>query len=163
MIKYLKNHLVLIILLTGIWCILSETLSLFTVCLGFFISVISLYILKLIQPYRNKDYSSSISIVSILFFFFVLFKDIYFSAFKTIHDLLTNQLNPQFVVTSTKIKRPWLQAIIGNAITLTPGTVTIHVSDGNYTVLWLNPTTIRQKEIKRQLVQNFENILIKED
>lgn len=163
MLSYLKNHLLLIILLTVMWCILSEKISLVTIGAGLVISFFSLYILKIIQPYRNKNYSYSISFFTFILFLVVLIKDIYVSAFKTIMHLMNNQLNPQFVVTSTKIKRPWLQAIIGNAITLTPGTVTVHLSDGNFTVLWLYPSSIRQKEIKHQLVQNFETILMKEE
>lgn len=158
-----KNDFVLLILLSIIWCILSENLSLFNLFLGIIISIITLVTVKLIQPYRNKNYTYAISIIHLCLFLFVVLRDIYLSAFLTIRHLIKNELNPQFVVTSTKIKRPWLQALIGNAITLTPGTVTVHLYDGNYTVLWLYPTSTRQKEIKRQLIQNFEDVLIKED
>ncbi len=56
-----------------------------------------------------------------------------------------------------------LQALIANAITLSPGTVTVHLKDGSYQVLWLYPLTIRQRDIKRHLIQDYEEILIKED
>jgi multicomponent Na+:H+ antiporter subunit E len=161
--QVLKNNFTLVFLLSTIWCILNEKFSLFTLFIGILISVITIYTVKIIQPYRNKNYTYSISIFRFCLFVCIVVKDIYLSAFITIRHLLRKELNPQFVHTSTKIKRPWLQALMGNAITLTPGTVTVHLNDGNYIVLWLYPTTIRNKEIKHCIIQNFENILLKED
>jgi len=161
--RHLKNDSALLILLTCIWCILNGKLNLFHVLFGLFISVLTLILVKLLQPYQNKTYTYTISIYRMCKFIFVVIVDIYISAYKTIQHLIRNEVNPQFVVTSTKLKRPWLQALIGNAITLTPGTVTIQLNDGNYTVLWLYPSTIRQKEIKRLLINNFEHALSKED
>jgi len=161
--RHLKNDSALLILLTCIWCILNAKLNLFHVLFGLFISVLTLVLVKLLQPYQNKTYTYTISIDRLIVFILFVLVDIYISSFDTIRHLIKNEVNPQFVATSTKIKRPWLQALMGNAITLTPGTVTMYLNDGNYTVLWLYPTTIRQKEIKRLIINNYERILSKED
>lgn len=161
--KTTSRPLIQAALLTFIWCVLNEKFTIATIITGLLVSLVTYYILRLIQPNPQKSYSYHISALRLIYFILVVIKEIYFSAFRAIKHILKNEINPQFVATSTKIKSPWLQSLIGNAITLTPGTVTVHLSDGDYTILWLYPLTIRQKDIKRHLIQDFEDILIKED
>lgn len=161
--KTTSRRVILSILLTFIWCVLNEKFNIVTILGGIFVSIVTFFILKLIQPDVKKTYSYNISVLRLIFFIFIVIKEIYVSAFKAIKHILKNEINPQFVATSTRIKRPWLQALIANAITLTPGTVTVHLHEGQYTILWLYPLTIRQKDIKRHLIQDFEDVLIKED
>ena len=151
------------ILLTFIWCVLNGNFDIPTILGGIFVSFITFFLLKLIQPDVKKTYTYDISVFRLIFFIFIVFKEIYVSAFKAIKHILKDEINPQFVSTSSRIKRPWLQALIANSITLTPGTVTIHLHEGNYTILWLYPLTVRQMDIKRHLIQSFEDVLIKED
>lgn len=158
-----SRRVVLSILLTFIWCVLNEQFNITTILSGIFVSFVTFFILKLIQPDVKKQYTYNISALRLIFFLLVVFKEIYVSAYKAIKHILKNEINPQFVATTSRIKRPWLQALIANSITLTPGTVTIHLHEGNYTILWLYPLTIRQKDIKRHLIQDFEDVLIKED
>lgn len=153
----------LIVLLTLIWCILNEKFTIGMIVSGVVGAIITMLFLRIIQPNPKKVYNYNISLLRLLLFFLVLFLDIYKSAFRTIKHLIKNEINPQFVATETRVKNPWMQAIIANAITLTPGTVTIHLSEGSYTVLWLYPLTIRSKDIKTHLIDDFEKILIKED
>jgi len=161
--KTTSRRVIFSILLTFIWCVLNEQFNIATMLSGIFVSFVTFFILKLIQPNVKKTFTYNISILRLVFFLFIVFKEIYVSAYKTIKHILKNEINPQFVATSTKIKRSWLQALIANSITLTPGTVTIHLHEGNYTILWLYPLTIHQKDIKRHLIQSFEDALIKED
>ncbi|MBN2221849.1 MAG: Na+/H+ antiporter subunit E [Vallitaleaceae bacterium] len=159
----LTSRLSFILLLTGIWCILNENIRLSTLIMGVFVSMVTIVILRFLLPSSSYQNYYSISPLTLILFLFVVIKDIYVSAFRTIRHLLRNEINPQFVSTTTKITNPWLQALIANAITLTPGTVTLHMADGTFTVLWLYPLSIRQKEIKKQLIKHFEDILIRED
>lgn len=161
--KTTSRRVILGILLTFIWCVLNEKFNLVTILSGILVSIVTFFILKLIQPDVKKTFTYNISALRLVFFLLIVFKEIYVSAFKAIGHILKNEINPQFVATSSKLKRSWLQALIANAITLTPGTVTVHLHEGNYTVLWLYPLTIRQKDIKRHLIQDFEDALIKED
>lgn len=160
---HMTSRLSFLLLLSGIWCILNENFRPATVLIGFMVSLLTLLIMRLFLPSDSSKNHYNISPITLILFLAVLIKDIYVSAFRTIRHLLRNEINPQFVSTTTKLTNPWLQALIGNAITLTPGTVTIHVADGTFTILWLYPLTIRQKEIKKQLIKNFEDVLIREE
>lgn len=161
--KKLLDRFYLMILLTTIWCILNETFTVSMILGGLFVSILTILLLRLLQPDPTGVNDYNISFFALLKFFIILFYDIYMSAFRAIKHLIRNEINPQFVATETKVKRPWLQALIANAITLTPGTVTIHLSEGNYTVLWLYPLTVRHKDIKKHLIDDFEPPLLKED
>lgn len=161
--KTFSRRLVLTAFLTLIWCILNEKFNIATIIGGVFVSIATFYLLKILQPDEKKFHSYNISVIQLILFILFVLKDIYVSAFRAIRHIIKNEVNPQFVATSTKIKRPWLQALIANAITLTPGTTTVHLNDGEYTILWLYPLTIRQKDIKHHLIDDFEKILIKED
>lgn len=153
----------LVVLLTLIWCILNEKFTLGMVISGIVVSFITMFFLRIIQPNPKEKYSYNTSLFRLFLFFIILIRDIYMSAFRAIKHLIKNEINPQFVATETRVRKPWLQAIIANAITLTPGTVTVHLSEGSYTVLWLYPLTIRSKDIKKHLIDDFERVLIKED
>lgn len=168
----------MILFLSLIWCLLNEKFDTNTFFIGIVVAIITFFVLKLIQPQNQTIYSYNISIISLIKFTFVLIKNIYKSTYETIVHILKDEINPQFVSVSTKIKTPWLQALIGNAITLTPGTVTIHLLQGKYIVLWLYPPipkkysknmitnldkTWENDQFDKILVNEFETILIREE
>ncbi|WZL81654.1 Na+/H+ antiporter subunit E [Vallitaleaceae bacterium 9-2] len=159
----LRKHGILIFLLTFIWSILNGNFRVPTLLVGVLVSLTTLYILNIIQPHQNDQYDYSISPIRLFLFLILLFKNIYVSAYKTIIHLIKGEINPQFVSADTTINRLWLQSLIANAITLTPGTVTVHMADNTYTILWLYPTTIRQKGIKQHIFKDFEDLIKKGD
>ncbi len=159
----IKRKSTLVILLTIIWCILNERFNITTAFIGFGVSLITIQVLRFVEQKENDTYTYSISVWRLCFFFLLLIKNIYVSAFTTIKHLIKKEINPQFIGTTTTIKRVWLQSLIGNAVTLTPGTVTVHMDEDSYTILWLYPLTIRQKDIKKYLIADFEKALTPAD
>ena len=158
-----RKRVVLILLITLIWLTLNEQFNIPTAAGGLLVSIVTLYLLKVLQPPTSKTFNYSIGLFSLIKYLIFVILDIYRSAYRAIIHILKSEVNPQFVATSTRIKKPWLQALIANTITLTPGTVTVHLNDGEYTILWLYPLSIRPKGIKKALIQDFEDRLIKED
>ncbi len=158
-----RKRVYLALLITLIWCVLNEKFNIATLLTGIIVSIVTLFLLKILQPPTSKTFNYSTGVIGLIRYVFFVFIDIYKSAFRTIKHILKGEINPQFVASSTRIKKPWLQALIANAITLTPGTVTIHLNDGEYTILWLYPLSVRPKRIKKTLIQDFEDLLMKED
>lgn len=158
-----KNNLLLTLILVVIWLILNGRKDPLAVFTGLIMAVITIKLLNLLHPHQSDLYDYHINPLGLLVFLAVLVKNIYISAFKTIINLRKGQIKPQFVTTTTKINRPWLQSIIGNAITLTPGTVTLHLADRHYVVLWLYPDTKHPNQIKEELLGDFERALAKGD
>ena len=158
-----KNYFYLTVILTGIWVVLNGRISLATLATGLVTAVITILLLELLHPHQSDLYDYYIHPGRLLFFLLVLFKNIYLSAFRTIITLINGQINPQFVPVSTSINQPWLQALIGNAITLTPGTVTIHLEGNEYIVLAINLRAEDQSPYKEELLGEFERALAKGD
>lgn len=159
----LRKSIVLVFLILVIWLTLNENFSIPTLVGGIFVSFVTMYLLKVLQPPTSKTFNYGMGFFGLVKYLSFVILDIYRSGFRAIRHILKNEVNPQFVATSTRIKKPWLQALIANAITLTPGTVTVHLNDGDYTILWLYPLSIRPKGIKKELIQDFEDLLVKED
>ncbi len=159
----LKKHGIFIFLLTFIWSILNGNFRLITLVTGVLVAIITMHILNIIQPHQNEHYKYSIHPVRLFLFLILLFKNIYVSAYKTIIHLLKEEINPQFVSAHTSLERLWLQSLVANAITLTPGTVTVHMAENTYTILWLYPTATEPNAIKEAIFEDFESRLKKGD
>ncbi len=155
----IKNNVLLSILLVAVWVVLNGSYTFTTFLTGLVMALITIVLLAMLHPHQSDLYDYHISPARLILFLGVLFKNIYISAFKTVINLLKGNIRPEFVTVETKIKSPWLQALIGNAITLTPGTVTIHLSSNKYVALWLYPSTTDDQEIKKELLGDFEDVL----
>lgn len=62
--------------------------------------------------------------------------DVVKSNLSVMHLILTQkeEIQPTLVTFKTKLERPTTQALMANTITITPGTITVLLEDGNYTV-----------------------------
>ena len=74
-------------------------------------------------------------------FVVVLIIQIYKSGFAAIGKILRGKLNTSVISISTDIQDDLIISFLANAITLTPGTVTIDKEGNNLKVLWLDPVT----------------------
>jgi multicomponent Na+:H+ antiporter subunit E len=93
-------------------------------------------------------------------FLFHLLKDIYSATFHLIKAMMAGTLKPDVVKIHTKVTNPWHQCLVSNAITMTPGTVTIDKSDTELTVLWLTPSTEDPEQQAAAIQGSFEKALI---
>ena len=133
-----RNSVYLLILLTFVWVILSEKLSLLTLTAGILISAVSVYYSHKYLP------SSSITVSSIMnvnFFRFAIYTvfligQVYLAGLHAIKIIMTGE-KVYIVEVKTKITNDFLKVILTNSITLTPGSVSLDLKDETITVLWL--------------------------
>lgn len=159
----LKREGILTILLTAVWATLNEDFSLATIVVGILIALTTLMLLRLIHPHQSGHYDYHIAPWRIVYFIIVVIKNIYLSAFTTIGHLIKGEVNPTVVTLKTPLHRSWLKALIANAITLTPGTVTVDMIKDEFSVLWLYPSSVEPELIKKEIFQEFEDVLAKGD
>lgn len=159
----LKNNILLSLVLVAIWVVLNGTVTLATVLTGMVMAAVTIMLLAMLHPHQSDLYDYHISPLTLVLFLAVLFKNIYISAFKTVVNLVRGRIDPKFVTVTTRIHRPWLQSLIGNAITLTPGTVTVHLAKNRYVALWLCPESEDPEQIREALLGEFEHVLAKGD
>lgn len=163
MTRWLRNHFVLIIACTAIWCLLNNSITIPVVLMGFVISFFSSILMDLLLKGHSFRGMYSITLFGLIRYMIVTVIAIYKSAFMVSYQILTGKMNPQFVTVITKTRRPFIKSLIGNAITLTPGTVTIDINNKTYTVLWNYPTAATYLGKREALILPFEEILKRED
>lgn len=76
-------------------------------------------------------------------------------AYRVFHPAMP--ISPGILKVKTRLKLPAAQTVLGNSITLTPGTLSVDVrKDGTLMIHWINIRTMKEEEATRQLVGRFE-------
>ena len=68
-------------------------------------------------------------------------------------------INPGIVKIRTSLKSEIAQAMLANSITLTPGTLSVDVRDGDIYVHWIDVKSQEVEEASRIITQKFEGYL----
>jgi multicomponent Na+:H+ antiporter subunit E len=69
-------------------------------------------------------------------------------------------IKPGIVKVKTTLKNPAGRTMLANSITLTPGTLTVDISDDDYLYIhWINVQSDDVEEATRHIVQKFEGVL----
>jgi len=128
-----KNSIFLIILLTAIWIILRETLTIMTVVTGVVVGGCCVFLARRIIPLEKTE---RVSIFRLVIYLFFLLGQIYVGGIATIRLILFGA-NVEIVKIKTKIRTSLLQTVLVNSITLVPGSIALDLSKNVITVLWL--------------------------
>jgi multicomponent Na+:H+ antiporter subunit E len=78
-------------------------------------------------------------------------------AYRVIHPRLP--INPGIVKIKTSLKSEIAQAMLANSITLTPGTLSVDVKDGDMYIHWIDDKSQEVEEASRIIAQKFEKYL----
>lgn len=160
--KIISKYTQTIIVSSLFWCLLNESFSLATVIQGIVIALVTVFTVHYL--FWNKKYISyRINIISLIKYILLLFINIYVSAIKVCYIILKYNDRPTVIKIKTKVKDDWLRCLVSNAITLTPGTVTLDKTDNTLTVLWLNPTTTNVDDAAKIIQGDFEHALIRKE
>lgn len=71
----------------------------------------------------------------------------------------TLRINPGIVRVNTRLKSPIARLILANSITLTPGTLTVHVEGEHIFVHWIDVQSTDAEQATREIVAGFEKHL----
>jgi multicomponent Na+:H+ antiporter subunit E len=70
-------------------------------------------------------------------------------------------INPGIVKFKTKLKSNFSRMVLANAITLTPGTLSIDLIDDTFYVHWIDVQTTDPEQAHKEIAEKFEKILLK--
>ena len=145
-------------LLTLTWCVWNESATLGTVATGLGFSLVSLVLTNRFLLKARYHQVFALSPLTALRYVAVLIVEIFRSGVHAIHITLTGRINVGVVNIPTGITNPLHGVLVANAITLTPGTVTIDHSHGNYKVIWIECTTTDPNEAADRIKASFERV-----
>jgi multicomponent Na+:H+ antiporter subunit E len=120
-----------------------------------FVEVFTKSPLKLFSPMRYFWFFCYIP----LFFFYMLMANLDV-VYRVIHPLMP--IKPGIVKVKTTLKSESAKAALANSITLTPGTLTVDITDDGYLyVHWINVSVTDVEGATRRIVRRFETLLSK--
>ena len=156
--RSVRNFLVVVVLLTATWCVWNESVAPSTVATGLLLSVIALVITNrglLGAPYQELY---AVKPLQALTYAGVLLVEIFRSGLHAIYVTLTGRLNVGVVNIPTEIEDPLHGVLVANAITLTPGTVTVEHRKGMFKVIWIDCGTTDPLVAADQIKASFERV-----
>ncbi len=149
-------------LLTIVWIVYNESVDLATVGLGVVLAFIALVLTDTFVMKEDYRQTYQISLVAILKYIPFIFLQIYISGFDAIYRVFTGKVNVGVVEIKTKLPTAFQRGLLSNAITLTPGTVTLDQEDDDMTIIWLDCATPDPDEAGETIKGNFERILLRQ-
>lgn len=139
----------LLILLTAFWMIIASSISLTELIVGVFASLlIVLYSMDLVFT-KDEMTPFSLRSIQVIFSLFIrLIIEIVISNIHVAKIVLSKKLpiSPGFEIIRQPLKKNLNQTLYGNAITLTPGTLTVDMSDEHIIVHGLEKHSVRSLE-----------------
>lgn len=154
-IPRLKFFFVMLILWFLLNFNLEPTTILFGIIISFFVTLFAYEILYDHKGFRYKGIRLSL----IFYYLFVLFVEIFKSAFIYIRNLISKDYVPMIFKLQLNDLDPVQVAIVANSITLTPGTITVDIVDKTIYVLVLAKPGTSQEELEAPIRSKFERLL----
>lgn len=99
--------------------------------------------------------------LAFLRFLFLLVVAIYRSSWEMLKAVFTGKASPAIVHFRTRLGSDMARMVLSNAITLTPGTITLDLNDDHLTVYWFFSTTRHAKAAGELVKGRFEASLEK--
>lgn len=143
------------------WLILAEKFSIERLAIGVLICFgVLIFNKDLLIKYKGSKYSFLSKAKYAALYIWILIKEIFKSNFHVAKIVLSPKLNisPTIVTITTKVKSDFDRTILANSITLTPGTLTLAITEEKLIIHCLEKESITDLQNSR-----FENILLKKE
>jgi multicomponent Na+:H+ antiporter subunit E len=159
--KSLFFYSLLFLLLLGTWLVLTLPFSREEFITGAIISFIIILVTGRTIPAAVAGGLSVKTFIYAIPFFFVFITELIKSnldvAFRVLHPTLP--INPGIVKVKTTLTSPLGRIILANAITLTPGTLTVETDNDTFYIHWINISSTDTTSATSAIVTKFEKYL----
>lgn len=159
--KKFKNWFILFFILLFVWVLLNNTFQLDVLIPGVLIALLISFLpfnqLNLFNEIKLNPKAIAYSFAFLGIFLLELVK----SNFDVILRVLKPSLpiNPGFVEVKTSLKSKFARMILSNAITLTPGTLTVDIIDESLFIHWIDVEDDEIEIASNKIVKKFEKYL----
>lgn len=144
--------------LAFLWMFLKTSFTPAAFVVGYFWGLVILYVFRSYFP--DRFYLHRVSAVIKLFFLFI--KELILSNLNVLKHVLKPKLDikPGIFALPTELEKDWEIMLLANLITLTPGTLTVDVSDNNK-ILYIHAVNIDDvKESVDSIKNTFEQAIM---
>lgn len=146
---------------TFLWSVWNESLAPHTLVQGVGLTWLAIFLTS--RYFLRADYSAVFTVNPLVFIRFVsvLLLAIFQSGMHAIYITLTGRMQLGVMDLPSDVTDPFHGVLIANAITLTPGTVTIEHVQGRYKVVWIECLTDDPREAGEMIKGRFERVFLR--
>ena len=147
-----------------VWLLLTWTLEVQVVIAGLAASIVVALLFHEILPKEHHVFVSPIRIFWFLVYVPVFFYYIIIANLDVVYRALHPKMpiNPGIVKIKTELKTDLGITALANSITLTPGTLTVDLTDDGFLYIhWINVKSTETEEATKHIAQRFEWFLKK--
>ena len=156
-----RTYAVTVIFLFVVWLLLSGTLAWEEVTVGLLIAVLVAVLASAFPVQENRPrariHRAGFLLIYIPVFFWEMLKANFDVAYRVVHPKMP--IRPGIVQIKTNLRSDIAKLILGNSITLTPGTLTIEIVGDNLLIHWINVQTEDVKQATAIIGERFEKYL----
>jgi len=162
--KFIKGTLMQFVVLFGLWLLLSGKYDLFHMSVGLFsaltVTLVHLKINKYLYYTKEISSEASLSFVRLALYIPWLIWEIVAASLQVAYVVLHPKMpiQPRFLRFSTRLPNITARVILGNSITLTPGTLTVAIEGDEFIVHSLTDqshSSIEEDSLPRQVARLF--------
>lgn len=95
----------------------------------------------------------------LVFYFILLIWKLYAASFRTAFAVIRGRYTPRVVHFRTRLNSDIARSVISGSITLTPGTITLELTEDHLVVHWLEASTTHSRYAGDLVKGSFEKIL----
>jgi multicomponent Na+:H+ antiporter subunit E len=147
-----------------VWLLLTWTLEIQAVIAGLAASIVVALLFHEILPKEHHIFVSPIRIFWLLVYIPVFFYYVIMANFDVVYRALHPKMpiHPGIVKIKTDLKTESGITALANSITLTPGTLTVDLTDDGFLYIhWINVKSTETEEATKHIAQRFEWFLKK--
>ena len=147
-----------------VWLLLTWTLEVQVVIAGLAASIVVALLFHEILPKEHRIFVSPMRLFWLLvyipvFFYYVIIANLDV-VYRALHPKMP--INPGIVKIKTELKTDSGITALANSITLTPGTLTVDLTDDGFLYIhWINVKSTETEEATKHIAQRFEWFLKK--
>ncbi len=157
----MKNLLISVVLLTGIWLLLNASLTPVVVVTGLIASILIAVFFSVRHPVFREVKLNPKAIIYFFIYIFVFALELIKANFDVARRVISPSLpiNPGIVEVKTRLTSKIGRLALANSITLTPGTLTVDIKEDSLFIHWIDVTSTDIEGATKKIVGNFEKYL----
>lgn len=159
--SYVKHRWPFFLAMLVLWFLFNFNFQIETIVFGTIISLLMTIFAANVLYDENGFRFQRIKIPYLVLYIFVVFFEIFKSAFKYILSIMKRDYEAVVFVMNLDVEDPIEVGMIANSITLTPGTVTIDVNGSDITVMAIAKKGTPAVELEKPIRERFEKLLKK--
>ncbi len=158
MIKNQAVDLKLLTTLFAFWMLLTWNPSIQNILVGLVISAVVMVITELTESHKGESVFSNLNLINFTIFVVRVIMDIFIASYEHVKKIRHNDAWSAIIYHDLTCEDVLLKTLIANAVTLTPGTISLEIQGNTLVVLALVRDVSEVDDFKNVIIPRYERI-----